>query len=65
MGERRPWEKSYPAGVRWDAPIERATLPALFDAFTEKWAANRRSNIATGGPPTPSCAPPSTQSRRA
>ena len=39
MGERRPWEKSYPAGVRWDAPIERATLPALFDAFTEKWAA--------------------------
>jgi long-chain acyl-CoA synthetase len=39
MGERRPWEKSYPAGVRWDAPIETATLPALFDAFTEKWAA--------------------------
>jgi long-chain acyl-CoA synthetase len=39
MGERRPWEKSYPAGVRWDAPIETATLPALFDAFTEKWVA--------------------------
>ncbi len=39
MGERRAWEKSYPAGVRWDAPIETATLPALFDAFTEKWAA--------------------------
>jgi long-chain acyl-CoA synthetase len=38
MGERRPWEKSYPAGVRWDAPIETATLPALFDAFTGRWA---------------------------
>ncbi len=39
MGERRLWEKSYPAGVRWDAPIEMASLPALFDAFTDKWAA--------------------------
>jgi long-chain acyl-CoA synthetase len=39
MGEQRPWEKSYPAGVQWDAPIEMATLPALFDAFTDKWAA--------------------------
>jgi long-chain acyl-CoA synthetase len=39
MGEQRLWEKSYPTGVRWDAPIEMATLPALFDAFTEKWAA--------------------------
>jgi long-chain acyl-CoA synthetase len=38
MGEQRLWEKSYPAGVRWDAPIEMATLPALFDAFTDKWA---------------------------
>ena len=35
MGEERPWEKSYPAGVRWDAPIEMAPLPPLFDAFTE------------------------------
>ena len=25
MGEERPWEKSYPPGVRWDAPIEMAT----------------------------------------
>jgi long-chain acyl-CoA synthetase len=25
------WEKSYPPGVRWDAPIERTTLPALLD----------------------------------
>ena len=39
MGERHPWEKSYPAGVRWDAPIEMASLPALFDTFTDKWAA--------------------------
>jgi long-chain acyl-CoA synthetase len=39
MGEPHLWEKSYPAGVRWDAPIDRATLPAMFDSFTEKWAA--------------------------
>ena len=39
MGEQRLWEKSYPPGVRWDAPIETATLPALFDRFTDKWAA--------------------------
>src|SRR5262245_38737481 len=38
MGGQRLWEKSYPAGVQWDAPIEMATLPALFDAFTDKWA---------------------------
>jgi long-chain acyl-CoA synthetase len=38
MGEERPWEKSYPPGVRWDAPIETAPLPAMFDAFTAKWA---------------------------
>ena len=37
MGEERPWEKSYPPGVRWDAPIEMAPLPVLFDAFTERW----------------------------
>ena len=34
MGEERPWEKCYPPGVRWDAPIERAPLPVLSDAFT-------------------------------
>jgi long-chain acyl-CoA synthetase len=38
MGEQRLWEKSYPPGVRWDAPIATATLPAMFDAFTAKWA---------------------------
>ena len=37
MGAGRPWEKSYPPGVRWDAAIEMATLPAMFDAFTAKW----------------------------
>jgi long-chain acyl-CoA synthetase len=40
MGEKRPWEKSYPLGVRWDTPIDTAPLPALFDAFTEQWSAN-------------------------
>ncbi len=40
MGEKRPWEKGYPPGVRWDVVIETAPLPALFDAFTEKWSAN-------------------------
>ena len=34
MGEERPWERSYPPGVRWDAPLEISTLPAMFDAFT-------------------------------
>lgn len=37
MREERPWEKNYPPGVRWDAPIETATLPSMFDAFTDKW----------------------------
>lgn len=39
MGVAHLWEKSYPPGVRWDAPIETTTLPALFDAFTGTWAA--------------------------
>jgi long-chain acyl-CoA synthetase len=26
-----PWERSYPAGVRWDAPLAASTLPALLD----------------------------------
>ena len=26
-----PWEKSYPKGVRWDAPIETTTLGTLLD----------------------------------
>ncbi|MGE0848703.1 MAG: dicarboxylate--CoA ligase PimA [Hyphomicrobiaceae bacterium] len=39
MGEKRPWEKGYPPGVRWDAPIETTTLPALFDLCTRQWSA--------------------------
>ena len=39
MREEHPWEKSYPPGVRWDAPIEMAPLPELFDRFTATWAA--------------------------
>jgi long-chain acyl-CoA synthetase len=38
MGAARPWEKSYPPGVRWDAPIATATLPAMFDEITTEWA---------------------------
>jgi long-chain acyl-CoA synthetase len=38
MGEERLWEKSYPPGVRWDARVEQAALPDLFDRFTDRWA---------------------------
>ncbi len=31
MGEERPWEKSYPPGVRWDVPIEMRPLPELLE----------------------------------
>jgi long-chain acyl-CoA synthetase len=34
----RLWEKSYPAGARWDAPIATSALPVLFDNFTQTWA---------------------------
>jgi long-chain acyl-CoA synthetase len=37
MGEERPWERSYPPGVRWDAPLEISTLPQMLDAFTARW----------------------------
>jgi long-chain acyl-CoA synthetase len=26
-----PWERSYPKGVQWDAPIEIGTVPAILD----------------------------------
>src|SRR5690606_32980485 len=32
------WEKSYPAGVRWDLNYTPDTLPALFDRATEAFA---------------------------
>jgi long-chain acyl-CoA synthetase len=38
MGAERAWEKSYPPGVRWDAPIATATLPAMLDDIAAKWA---------------------------
>jgi long-chain acyl-CoA synthetase len=25
------WERSYPPGVRWDAPVETGTIPGLLD----------------------------------
>ena len=33
MSDGRPyaWEKSYPPGVKWDAPLALSTVPALFD----------------------------------
>jgi long-chain acyl-CoA synthetase len=34
----QPWEKSYPANVRWDAPIETSTLQALLDRAVETFA---------------------------
>jgi long-chain acyl-CoA synthetase len=39
MGEERPWpwERSYPPGVRWDAPLAISTLPQMLDAFTAQW----------------------------
>jgi len=32
-----PWEKSYPPGVVWDAPIEVGTLPALLARAVAQW----------------------------
>jgi long-chain acyl-CoA synthetase len=39
MGEERPWEKSYPAGLRWDAPIPISTLPELLASSVARFAA--------------------------
>ncbi len=45
VGEH-PWEKSYPAGVRWDAPIETTTLQVLLEravaAYGERTALEYR-----------------------
>lgn len=32
-----PWERSYPAGVRWDAPIEQGDIPALLDRAVQRY----------------------------
>ena len=36
MNRPYAWEASYPPGVRWDAPIEASTVPALFAASVER-----------------------------
>jgi long-chain acyl-CoA synthetase len=43
MGEERPWpwERSYPPGVRWDAPLAISTLPQMLDTFTAQWGTKR------------------------
>ena len=46
MGEERPWEKSYPPGVRWDAPIEMSTLPGCSMRFTDEVGAEARAGIS-------------------
>jgi long-chain acyl-CoA synthetase len=40
MSAARPyrWEKSYPPGVLWDAPITTSTLPALLDDSVRRFA---------------------------
>jgi long-chain acyl-CoA synthetase len=30
-----PWERSYPPGVRWDAPLEIGTVPSILDGSAE------------------------------
>ena len=34
-----PWLKSYPKGVRWDAPLPASHVSLLFDRACERWAA--------------------------
>ena len=40
MATRTPfaWEKSYPPGVSWDAPLDIITLPALLDRAVAEFA---------------------------
>ena len=35
-----PWIKSYPAGVRWDAPLPTMPVPQLLDEAAAKWPEN-------------------------
>jgi long-chain acyl-CoA synthetase len=37
-GGSHPWERSYPEGCRWDAPLEIGTLPALLEHAEAQWA---------------------------
>jgi long-chain acyl-CoA synthetase len=45
---KRPfaWEKSYPPGLSWDAPIKVTTLGALFDSAVAKYADNSAIDYA-------------------
>jgi len=36
-----PWTRSYPDGVRWDAPLPASHLSQLFDRAAGRWAAQR------------------------
>jgi long-chain acyl-CoA synthetase len=32
-----PWDRSYPNGVRWDAPIETGPVPAILEDAARRW----------------------------
>jgi long-chain acyl-CoA synthetase len=32
-----PWDRSYPNGVRWDAPIATGPVPAILEDATRRW----------------------------
>jgi long-chain acyl-CoA synthetase len=32
-----PWDRSYPNGVRWDAPIETGPVPAILEDAAKRW----------------------------
>jgi long-chain acyl-CoA synthetase len=38
IGYPTPWTRSYPEGVRWDAPLEAGHLSQLFDQWCSRWA---------------------------
>ena len=38
MGRPFAWEKTYPPGLRWDAPISLSTVPALLDRAVARFA---------------------------
>jgi long-chain acyl-CoA synthetase len=35
--DTQPWVRSYPEGVRWDAPLAASHLSQLFDRAVERW----------------------------
>ena len=38
MSATMPWTRSYPDGVRWDAPLPASHLSLLFDKAVQRWA---------------------------